>query len=546
MSIQTVVIERTLRIFAVAGRLPSALLGRSRDHSPIEQLETRVMMSGEHSHLFELSWIQPAVEVAPAPDSPDGLAVSSMFPSGKTTAPVQVKAGPLQTPGTPAATLSGSRVALTWADADGSGVGYIVQRASGNGAFKAIATLKAGSDRKFTDSGVSANQTYRYRVVAVSGARTSQPSNAASVAVPPPGGNVTVQTRYGSEVVVTSLGADTISVTQSGSNVTILADGHTYTRTAGTGLFIYDRAGNDTITVDASVRVRTTITSLGGGLDHITSSDSSVSVWIDGSDVFKGAGVVHRVTGLAGGVSMATGAALADPSDAGRTVKVEASLWGSGPSSADVNQGGMGDCYFLASLAAFAQEKPSVLTDSAVDMGDGTYVVRFFKGSQAVYVRVSNDLSTGPYGGYEYAHPGSSATIWAPIMEKAFAYFRSGANSYNSVDGGWMGEVYSDLGVRSSNFWLTSTEQSFYRMVSSALAHGLAVTLGTYGMAPDLLGSHAYTLVSASVDQAGVTSYTVRNPWGASGDALEDSRGYATLSYGQLKANFVAGAQATA
>ena len=87
----------------------------------------------------------------------------------------------------------------------------------------------------------------------------------------------------------------------------------------------------------------------------------------------------------------------------------------------DVNQGYVGDCYFLASLAAFANQKPSLMTESAVDMGDGTFAVRF----NNTYVRVSNQLSVGGYGGYAYAHPGSNNTIWAMVMEKAFCYFRN-------------------------------------------------------------------------------------------------------------------------
>jgi len=508
------------------------------------------MMSAEHSHLLELAWTHPAVEVVPADQhaGDSAIAVSAMFPTGKVVAPAKAKAAALQSPTTLAASVAQTRVALTWSDPNGGGAGYVVQRASGNGAFKNIATLKVGSARSFTDTTVSASQTYRYRVVAVSGVKLSAPSNTASVAVPAPGGDVIVETRYGNELVITSRGADTISVAQSGAEITIRANGRTYTQAApGSGLFIYDRAGNDTISIDPTVRVRTTITSLGAGLDHITSSGANVSVWVDGSDSFKGTGAVHRVNTLAGGVAMAEGAALANPGDAGKTVKPTDSLFGSGPSSGDVNQGGVGDCYFLASLAAFAQVKPSVLTESAVDMGDGTYVVRFYKGGQPVYVRVSNDLSTGPYAGYQYAHPGPAATIWAPIMEKAFAYFRAGRNSYSSIGGGWMGEAYSDLGVRSSNLWLSDTaERTFYNTVVTDLARGLAVTLGTFGNATAMLPSHAYTLVSAAIDAAGATSYTVRNPWGAKGDSLEDAKGYATLSYAQLKANFVAGAQATA
>jgi hypothetical protein len=44
-------------------------------------------------------------------------------------------------------------------------------------------------------------------------------------------------------------------------------------------------------------------------------------------------------------------------------------------------------------------------------------------------------------------------------------------------------------------------------------------------------------VISASIDSGGVTHYLVRNPWGVSGDSLENSLGYATITYDQLVAN---------
>jgi hypothetical protein len=83
-------------------------------------------------------------------------------------------------------------------------------------------------------------------------------------------------------------------------------------------------------------------------------------------------------------------------------------------------------------------------------------------------------------------------------------------------------------------------------MVSKDLAKGLAVTLGTDTFARSLVGSHGYTLISASIDSSGATHYVVRNPWGVSGDRLENSAGYASLTFAQMQANFDAGVQALA
>jgi len=257
-----------------------------------------------------------------------------------------------------------------------------VLRSENGAAFTQIAKLTSGTRRTFTDSGLSTNATYRYEVEAVSGLRTSSPSNTATAtttttttkAAPPPSsppGSVTITTRYSNELVITSgAGSDTISVSEKGTILTILADGLTYTLSAlAGGLFIYNRGGADSITIDPSVTARTTITSIGAGTTSLSSGDANLSAWLDATDKFSGKGIVHLVGSFAGGVSKAQGAALANPKDAGQTTKLNESLWGTGPAASDVNQGGVGDCFFLSSLAAFAGTKPGALQESAVDMG---------------------------------------------------------------------------------------------------------------------------------------------------------------------------------
>jgi len=60
---------------------------------------------------------------------------------------------------------------------------------------------------------------------------------------------------------------------------------------------------------------------------------------------------------------------------------------------------------------------------------------------------------------------------------------------------------------------------------------------------PNLVGNHAYTLVSVS-NSTGQTLYTVRNPWGFGGTSIEDANGYATLTFAQMQANFTLGVMA--
>jgi hypothetical protein len=127
------------------------------------------------------------------------------------------------------------------------------------------------------------------------------------------------------------------------------------------------------------------------------------------------------------------------------------------------------------------------------------------------------------------------------VLEKAFAYFRTGANTYASVNSGWMGDVYNDFDVYYSYASLSGlwfNQNTFYSTMLNDLNSGQSVTLATSDDAPNLVSDHAYTLVAAYTDSGGVERYIVRNPWGVSGDSLENSQGYATLTFAQLAANF--------
>jgi len=95
---------------------------------------------------------------------------------------------------------------------------------------------------------------------------------------------------------------------------------------------------------------------------------------------------------------------------------VDAPLFGpDGPKMSDINQGYLGDCYLLASLAEVAKKNPSAITSMITDNNNGTYGVRFYVDGIARYVTVNNELADG---GTEF---NSATNIWASVVETAFA-----------------------------------------------------------------------------------------------------------------------------
>lgn len=366
---------------------------------------------------------------------------------------------------------------------------------------------------------------------------------------------------------------DSIYVSQSGATLYVNINGQTSSYTSSYGdLVIHGRAGNDTITVDSSVWVPTlvyadtgsdtiknlthgkaTIVAIGNGYDSVQGNGVNTSFWVDPGDSVNASsaewntGRVHQVSSFYGGVStQLLGQNLADPSGTGSTTRLtNSSFWGTGPTDGDVLQGQAADCYYLAPLAAFARTAPDRLQEMAVDLGDGTYAVQYVRGGVKTFVRVDGDLPAGgPYGnGLNYAHLGASGNQWAPLMEKAYAIFRSGSWSYSSLNYGYASSTYSDLGVSYNSLNMSTDANTAYNTLSAALSSRKPVATAS---APSINGaplvaSHAYSVVSANKDAWGNVSFTLRNPWGFDGAGSDSntSDGLVTLTWAQLQANTV-------
>ncbi len=213
----------------------------------------------------------------------------------------------------------------------------------------------------------------------------------------------------------------------------------------------------------------------------------------------------------------------------------------------DVNQGQVGDCYFLGVIQTQAFSNSNGLRQLAVDLGDGTYAVQFKRGGTATYLRVDGDLpANGPYaGGLEMPHPGSSGDLWAPILEKAYAEYRTGAWTYNSTGWGYFGDVAADFGIHYTPF-RGQSDSDLYNTLQGALAGGKGITVGTNASitagAP-LIESHQYTVTNVWKNTSGTGYVTLRNPWGIDGAGQDSNPNDAlvTMTVTQLQQNLESG-----
>src|SRR5271165_1615660 len=111
---------------------------------------------------------------------------------------------------------------------------------------------------------------------------------------------------------------------------------------------------------------------------------------------------------------------------------VTAPLYGTaGPTMSDINQGYLGDCYLLSSLAEVANQDPSAIESMITNNGNGTYGVRFYVDDQARYVTVDSQLANG---GTEF---NKASNILGGLIEQAYAEVQAqGVITGNGVNDG--------------------------------------------------------------------------------------------------------------
>lgn len=353
------------------------------------------------------------------------------------------------------------------------------------------------------------------------------------------GGNDTLKGGAGNDLIDAGEGADKI-YDEAGNDSVSGGDGDDS---------LYGGAGNDTVSGDAGADL---ILTLGGGtLDSVSGGEGYDIFWVDeavtdASAEETAAGTVHTVTKFNNFKSKELGAGkIADPKLTSSTFKYRsfsdrALFAADGPSDDDISQGQVGDCYFLATISSIAKINPELIRQSIVDLGDGTFAVQFAKNGVKQYVRVDNDLPTYSWSTttLAYASWGEEGSMWAPLMEKAFAYFRKGQNTYASISSGLMSEVYNAFGTTSTNLFASSyNANSYASAIKDLLDAGKSVTAACYvnPAGANMVTGHAYTVDSVIDNGDGTYSVRVRNPWGVDAYSSTDGAndGYVTLTAAQ-------------
>jgi hypothetical protein len=132
------------------------------------------------------------------------------------------------------------------------------------------------------------------------------------------------------------------------------------------------------------------------------------------------------------------------------------SLWGTrGVLPSGVNQGGLGDCWFLAAAAAIAEhpERIKKIFTNKDYSAEGIFELTFHKKGKPVKEVVDDRLPVSSWGG-EFSPVNSSKSPygawWLPILEKAYAKLHA---NYANLHAGLPAQALRDLtGMPVANF----------------------------------------------------------------------------------------------
>lgn len=211
----------------------------------------------------------------------------------------------------------------------------------------------------------------------------------------------------------------------------------------------------------------------------------------------------------------------------------------------DIKQQNIGDCFFLASLAAVARHDPQRIRDMVEDHGNGTYTVTFKE--RVAYtnppeysdkpITVTGDWPGGLKGNGHAA--GADVTkqgtveIWPLVFEKAFGQYLSTPNPYGTLDvvgtfemGALAMEMITGRQVKTDGemdlsqigvgkpIYLGPPAKDFDEFLADFQA-GKAITVATGKYVGDSMQpSHGYAVNNVYRDSNGKAWVELYNPWG--------------------------------
>lgn len=200
----------------------------------------------------------------------------------------------------------------------------------------------------------------------------------------------------------------------------------------------------------------------------------------------------------------------------------------------DVQQRGLGDCYFVSSVASLARTDPQAIRDMITENRDAddnvtSYTVRFNQ-------RDGGLLGTGLFSGNEQVSynvlpseliangsaPADNGEVWVNVLEAAYAKHVGSVEELGN-GGNAQDALYALTGREADSFSpggdysfedLQSDFNNNRNVVLDTKSDGQDPKKKVQGSPYNLVTSHSYTLENVYTDSNGRQMVQLRNPWG--------------------------------
>lgn len=186
----------------------------------------------------------------------------------------------------------------------------------------------------------------------------------------------------------------------------------------------------------------------------------------------------------------------------------------------DINQGRLGNCYFLSSvsaLAEFSQRIKNIFYNNQTKTENGCYTLKLYIQGKMQLVTIDDHLPCVKQGNrYTLAFATLRQEIWVQLLEKAWAKI---CGSYAMTIAGLPSEALSCLTEAPTITYIHKkySTDDMWEKIHDADKKNYIICTCTSGK-PDidkngLVAAHAYTIIDA-FDLGVVRLVKVRNPWG--------------------------------
>jgi hypothetical protein len=218
------------------------------------------------------------------------------------------------------------------------------------------------------------------------------------------------------------------------------------------------------------------------------------------------------------------------------------------PSYTQVDQGVLGDCYFLSAMTAITTKDPQRIVDMFIDNGDDTWTVQFFNKNTSYFVTIDKLLPVNAQDEFVFAcdekrYDNAGVVLWAALAEKAYAQFAEfglldtggpKTNSYAALDEGYPSLAMDNILGQGGPAMQQLVSNSAAAIVRAFKADRPVAFVSNEAPAmSQVVSDHVYAMLGYN---PATQRFELFNPWGLGGN--NGKPGLLHLTYAELHENF--------